>query len=111
MSCRSSSAYSVPKTPCFNIKTLDAQGVAIPRIPHEVSAIILVDGDEISLCRRYNEKWQKKRGSATKEFTGHEEERLYNDVPMSVKEWNEKITAICSEQVFKFLTNPLYFSS
>lgn len=95
----------------FNIKTLDAQGVAIPRIPHEVSAILMVDGEEISLCRRYNEKWQKKRGSATEEFTGHEEERLFNDVPMSVKEWGEKITAICSEQVFKFITNPLYFSA
>lgn len=95
----------------FNIKTLDAQGVAIPRIPHEVSAILIVDGEEINLCRRYNEKWQKKRGSATEEFTGHEEERLYNDVPMSVKEWGEKITAICSEQVFKFITNPLYFSA
>lgn len=95
----------------FNIKTLDAQGVAIPRIPHEVSAILIVDGEEINLCRRYNEKWQKKRGSATEEFTGHEEERLYNDVPMSVKEWGEKITSICSEQVFKFITNPLYFSA
>lgn len=95
----------------FNIKTLDAQGVAISRIPHEVSAILLVDGEEISLCRRYSEKWQKKRGSATEEFTGHEEERLYNDVPMSVKEWGEKITSICSEQVFKFITNPLYFSA
>lgn len=95
----------------FNIKTLDAQGVAIPRIPHEVSAILTVDNEEISLCRRYSEKWQKKRGSATEEFTGHEEERLYNDVPMSVKEWGEKITSICSEQVFKFITNPLYFSA
>jgi len=95
----------------FNIKTLDAQGVAIPRITHEVSAILTVDDEEISLCRRYSEKWQKKRGSATEEFTGHEEERLYNDVPMSVKEWGEKITAICSEQVFKFITNPLYFSA
>lgn len=95
----------------FNIKTLDAQGVAIPRIPHEVSAILMVDEEEISLCRRYCEKWQKKRGSATEDFTGHEEERLYNDVPMSVKEWGEKITSICSEQVFKFITNPLYFSS
>ena len=95
----------------FNIKTIDAQGIAIPRIPHEVSATILVDGEEINLRRRYNEKWQKKRGLATEEFTGHEEERLYNDVPMSVKEWNEKITEICSEQVFKFITNPLYFSA
>ena len=54
---------------------------------------------------------RRKRGSAVEEFVGHEEERLYNNVPCSVKEWNEKIAAICPEQVFKFITNPLYFTS
>lgn len=95
----------------FDLKTLDADGVAIPRLPHEVSATLTVDGEEITLCRRFNEKWVKRRGQMEEEFTGHEEERLYNDVPMSVKEWNEKISAICSEQVFKFITNPAYFVS
>lgn len=95
----------------FDIKTLDADGVAIPRLPHEVSAVLTVDGEEITLCRRFNEKWVKRRGQMEEEFTGHEEERLYNDVPMSVKEWNEKISGICSEQVFKFITNPAYFVS
>ena len=93
----------------FNIKTLDANGVAIPRLPHEVSATLMVDGETVNLCRRFNEKWVRRRGSAIEEFTGHEEERLYNEVPMSVKEWGDKIAAICSEQVFKFITNPLYF--
>ncbi len=95
----------------FNIKTLDSDGKAIPKIPHEVAAVLLVEGEEISLCRRYNEDWAKKRGSATEEFVGHKEERLYNDVPLSVKDWTEKINAICSEQVFKFISNPLYFST
>lgn len=95
----------------FNVKTLDEKGVAIPKLPHEVSAILVVNGEEINLCRRFCEKWTKKRGTSSEEFTGHEEERLYNDVPMSVKDWSEKINAICSEQVFKFITNPLYFSS
>lgn len=95
----------------FNIKTLDADGNAIARIPHEVSATLIVNGEEINLCRRYCEKWQKRRGSAVEEFTGHEEERLYNEVPMSVKDWTEKIAAICPEQVFKFVTNPLYFTA
>lgn len=95
----------------FDLKTLDENGIAIPKLPHEVSAILIVDGEEISLCRRYNEKWQKKRGSVVEEFNGHEEERLYNDVPCSLKDWNEKIAAICSEQSFKFITNPLYFSA
>nr|DAH15481.1 MAG TPA: chromosome partition protein [Caudoviricetes sp.] len=95
----------------FGIKTYDEAGNIIPKLPHEVSAVLLVDGEVVTLCRRFNEKWQKKRGSAVEEFVGHEEERLYNDVPCSVKEWNEKIAAICPEQVFKFITNPLYFTA
>jgi len=95
----------------FNIKTLDASGKAIEKIPHEVTALLLVNGEEITLCRRIKEKWVRKRGSASEEFTGHEEERLYNDVPMSVRDWTEKIGAICTEETFKFITNPNYFPS
>lgn len=95
----------------FEIKTLDEKGVAIPRIPHEVSATLQVDGEEIKLCRRYKEKWTKRKGQIEEEFTGHEEERLYNEVPCSLKEWNAKIEAICGEQVFKFITSPYYFVS
>ena len=95
----------------FDIKTLDIHGIAIPRLPHEVSVILSVDGEEVTLCRRYKEKWQKKRGQSEEEFTGHEEERLYNDVPCNVKEWNEKIAGLCSEQIFKFITSPSYFTS
>lgn len=95
----------------FDIKTLDANGIAIPRLPHEVSATITVDGEEVSLCRRFKEKWVKRRGATEDEFIGNEEERIYNDVPCSMREWNEKISAICSEQVFKYVTNPAYFVS
>lgn len=93
----------------FNIKTLNAQGDVIEHLPHEVTAILEVDGKEVRLTKRLKEKWTKKKGSSTEEFTGNEEERLYNDVPCSVKEWNEKINNICSEDVFRMITNPLYF--
>ena len=94
----------------FNIKTLDESGVAIPQIPHEVSAVISVNGTDITLRRVYAEKWVKRRGTVSAEFTGHTEERYYNDVPCSMKEYNDKIAELCSEQVFKFITNPTYFS-
>lgn len=95
----------------FGIKTYGKDGQTIPRLPHEVSGVLDVDGEEVTLTRRFTEKWQKKHGTTTEKMTGHEEERLYNDVPMSVKDWAEKIESICPEQVFKFITNPLYFSS
>lgn len=94
----------------FGIKTYDENNRVIPRIQHEVTVTLLVDGEEVTLCRRYNEKWTKKRGSAEEVFDGHEEERLYNGVPCSMKEYNEKIATMCSEEVFKFITNPLYFT-
>lgn len=93
----------------FNIKTLDENSVPIPQLPHEVSAVLLVDGKEVRLCRRYNEIWRRRQGRAVTEFDGHDEERLYDDVPMKVNEWRDKINAIVEESVFKFITIPSYF--
>ena len=41
----------------FSLKTLDENGNVIPKLPHEVSADILVDGELMSLRRVYEEKW------------------------------------------------------
>jgi len=95
----------------FDVKTND-DGVVIPRVPHEVTAVLDVNGEEITLTRRYNEVWRRDKDSNGEEvFKGHETERLYNGVPCSVKEWQEKIDAIVKEEIFKYTTNPHYFSS
>lgn len=93
----------------FNIKTLDENSVPIKKLPHEVSAILLVDGKEVRLCRRYNEIWRKRRGQTEDDFDGHEESRIYDDVPLNLNEWRNKINAIVEESVFKFITIPSYF--
>lgn len=95
----------------FNIKTLDKSGRVIERLPHEVEAVIEVAGEEITLKKCFTEKWQKKRGSAVETFNGHMVECFYNEVPCSVTEYERKIAAICDEQVFKLITNPLYFTA
>lgn len=95
----------------FGIKTLDADGKVIDRIPHEVTAVLDVDGEEVRITRRLEEKWVKRRGTAEEEFKGNEETRLYNDVPLSVREFSDKINAIITEEHFKAVTNPLYFTS
>lgn len=95
----------------FNIKTFDENGAVIEQLPHEVTAILLVDGTEVRLCRRYEEIWRTPTGGIKPEFKGHEETRLYNDVPCNTKEWKEKIDAIVGEDIFKYITNPAYFSS
>ena len=94
----------------FNIKTLDDKGEPIPQLPHEVSATLIVDGETVTLRRSFVEKWVKRRGTVSAEFTGHTEERFYNDVPCKASEYDAKIAELCGEQVFKFITNPTYFS-
>lgn len=95
----------------FNIKTLGEDGKAIERLPHEVTACIEVNGEEINLKKCYVENWTKKRGSAVETFNGHSVECYYNDVPCSVTEYGRKIAELCDEQVFRLITNPLYFTA
>lgn len=95
----------------FDLKTLDADGNIIAQLPHEVSAVIEVNEQEATLTRRFTEKWVKRAGKVDKEFDGNKEERFFNDVPCSKKEYEEHIAEICDEAVFKFITSPTYFTS
>lgn len=95
----------------FEIRTLDQNGDVITRLPHEVSATLQVDGTLVILTRRFTEKWQKRRGTATEVYVGNEVERLFNDVPCSEKEFDAKVAEICAPEVFKMITSPMYFTS
>lgn len=95
----------------FEIKTLDSKGNVIARIDHEVTGHLLVDGEPTILKRVFREKWTKKRGSETAEFTGHETTYFWNDVPLSQSEYQNKISLILNEDIFKLITNPLYFNN
>lgn len=94
----------------FAIKTLDAQGREIHNLEHEVEAVLDLGGTQLTLRKVYSEKWTKKRGSATSEFTGHTTDYFIDGVPAKKKEYDEKINSIVDENVFKLLTNPAYFN-
>lgn len=95
----------------FGIKTLDADGKPMHRADHSVEGILSVNGKSLSLKKTFREKWQKKRGSADMEFTGHETTYEWEGVPLTMKEYNEKISEIMPEETFKLVTNPNYFTS
>lgn len=95
----------------FEIKTLDNEGRVIPKIDHEVSAMLLVDGDTVSIRRVLKENWVKKRGSLEAEFSGNVTEYYWNGVPVNQTEFNAKVAGILNEQVFKMITNPLAFNA
>ena len=95
----------------FRLKTLDENNKVIEKIPHEVEIVLSVDGQENRLRKTYTEDWRKKRGSKTEQLVGHVIERYWNDVPMIEKDYIAKINTICSEDVFKLITNPTFFLS
>ena len=95
----------------FGLKTYNENNIVIPRIPHEVEAAIEIDGEPVTLRRTFNEKWVKKRGEMEEHFEGNKEERFFNDVPCSEKEWSEKIASICPESTFRLITSPECFNA
>lgn len=94
----------------FEIKTLDENNQPFRKRSHEVKAVLRIADEEITLKKIYREKWTKKRGSATEEFTGHETEYFYNEVPYNEREYTAKLAEIIDEKQFKLLTNLHYFN-
>lgn len=93
----------------FQIKTL-ANGKEIHNLDHAVEATLMVNGIPVVLRKEYKEVYTKKRGSATKERTGHTTDYFIDEVPVKKKEYEDKINEIMKEEKFKLLTNPSYFN-
>ncbi len=95
----------------FEIKTLGPDGEPEHGLEHTVEARLqLPNGKQLTLKKVYAEKWTKKRGSATAEFTGHTTDHYIDGVPVKKKEYDEQIAEIADEQIFRLLTDPRYFN-
>ena len=98
-------------TSSFGIKTLDQKGNVISGLDHSVEAEIAIDSRTVTLRKTYREKWTKKRGEADRTLTGHETEHYINEVPVKKSEYDAYISDIVPEDIFKLITNTLYFNS
>lgn len=94
----------------FQLKTVDPSGKEFNNLEHEVEAIFSVDGEELSLRKVFKEKWTRKRGQATAEFSGHTTDYYVNGVPSKKKDYTEAVANLINEDIFKLLTSPLYFN-
>ena len=95
----------------FEIKTLDQFGVVIPKIDHDVTAVIEVNGTTHTIKRTLKENWVKKRGFEEREFSGNVTEYYWNGVPMQQKEFQQRVSEVLEEGIFKLITNPLALNS
>ncbi len=95
----------------FEIKTLDPKtGDAIHHLEHEVEGEFEVGSKTIVLRRVYKEDWVKTRGSKDSSFSGHTTDYSVNGVPVQKKEFDVQVESICSEKLFRLLSDPQHFN-
>lgn len=93
----------------FEIKTIEA-GLPIPKVNHEVTGTFTLDeGGTVELKRVYREKYSSPRGGEVT-MTGHTTDYFVDGVPKKEKEYKEIVNSLVDENIFKLITNPLYFN-
>lgn len=97
----------------IDIKAIDpATGEPMHRGEHYVEVALDVDGSVQTLRRTYREVWSKARGSAELRFVGHESAFAVNGVEVGTKSaYDEIIAGWISDNVFRMLTDPMYFNT
>jgi predicted nucleic acid-binding Zn-ribbon protein len=94
----------------FGIKTVDQDGKEQHYLHHEVEVTLVIDNKPLTLKKVFYEKYTKKRGSVSEEFSGHTTDYYIDGVPAKKKEYTDKVASIVDEDIFKLLTNPAYFN-
>ncbi|CUK65483.1 ATP-binding protein [Listeria monocytogenes] len=94
----------------FAIKTLDTEGNIIHKLNHVVTAVLNIDGEQIELSKKYMEKWTKSRGKLEQELTSHTTEYYIDEIKKKANEYKSFISELLDEELFKLITNPLYFN-
>ena len=96
----------------FNVRPLDKDGKRIDNVEIKVVGVIDVDGKEVELSKVQKQNWVKKRGTNTVSLQGNPNSYEIDGYPKSEAEFKAYISGLAqSEEMFKMLTNPQYFSS
>jgi DNA repair exonuclease SbcCD ATPase subunit len=96
----------------FNVRPLDKDGKRIDNVEIKVVAVLDVDGKEVELSKAQKQNWVKKRGTDTVTLQGNVNSFEIDGYPKSEADFKEYVSGLAySEDMFKMLTNPQYFSS
>lgn len=96
----------------FNVRPLDKDGHRIDNVEIKVVGVIDIDGKEVELSKVQKQNWVKKRGTNTVSLQGNPNSYEIDGYPKSEAEFKAYISGLAqSEEMFKMLTNPQYFSS
>lgn len=96
----------------FNVRPLDKDGKRIDNVEIKVAAVLDVDGKEVELSKIQKQNWVKKRGTDTVTLQGNVNSFEIDGYPKSEADFKAYVSGLAqSEEMFKMLTNPQYFSS
>lgn len=96
----------------FNVRPLDKDGDRIDNVEIKVVAVLDVDGKEVELSKVQKQNWVKKRGTDTVALQGNVNSFEIDGYPKSEADFKAYVSNLAqSEDMFKMLTNPQYFSS
>lgn len=95
----------------FNVRPLN-EGIRVDNVEIKVSAILDVDGKEMELSKIQKQNWVKKRGTDTVTLQGNVNSFEIDGYPKCEADFKAYVSGLAqSEDMFKMLTNPQYFSS
>lgn len=75
-----------------------------------VEAMLLVDGEEITLRRTLKEVWSTKRGNTEATYDGNTSEYYIDGVPVKKYVFSEKVDELVNEDTFRLLTSVSHFA-
>ena len=95
----------------FTIKPQDKDGKDIMGTESLVEAELSIDGKPLKLKKVRHEKWTKRQGTGETVFDGHQRKYWFDEEPVNATKYKEKINELLTEDIFKMITNPLYFNT
>lgn len=89
--------------PCVN-------GASV-RVKTAVTVCLAINGMSHELRREFDENWVKHKGDLEETFEGNVTTCFWDEAPVTVTEYNKRVSEIIDGSMFKMLTNPFYFTS
>ena len=75
-----------------------------------VEAVLLANGEEVTLRRTYQEVWSTKRGRGEATYDGNTSEYYVDGVPCKKYAFAEKVDSLVNEDTFRMLTSVSHFA-
>lgn len=96
----------------IEIKPLDSFGeVKDHDAVTAVEAVLIVNGEEITLKRTYQEVWTTKRGNSEATYDGNTSEYYVDGVPCKKFTFADKVNELVDEDTFRMLTSVSHFAN